>query len=226
MSRRVDWVRAPLVARAAPSWYARSGAIPYLTPESSDPNASYVRLVNSAIDGDDSFEAKRELIDEYGWRHFGDIYADHESVHFNGTPPVISHYNNQYDAIHGAFIHFTRSGDPRWFRMMDELASHVVDIDVYHTTDDKSAYNGGLFWHTLHYTSAFTATHRSYSRQSGQPGGGPSSFHSYTTGLMHHFFLTGNTDSRDTASLLANWIIDMDDGRKHLLGWLSHAADR
>ena len=43
---------------------------------------------------------------------------------------------------------------------MDELAHHVVDIDIYHTTRDRAAYSGGLFWHTIHYASAGTATHR------------------------------------------------------------------
>ena len=46
--------------------------------------------------------------------------------------------------------------------MMSELAAHVVDIDLYHTTQDKSAYNGGMFWHTYHYGDADTATHRTF----------------------------------------------------------------
>ena len=37
---------------------------------------------------------------------------------------------------------------------MCQLARHVVDIDIYHTTNDKSAYNHGLFWHTEHYVDA------------------------------------------------------------------------
>ena len=48
---------------------------------------------------------------------------------------------------------------------MHELAVHVRDIDVYHTDEDKSAYNHGLFWHTVHYVDAGTSTHRSYPRR-------------------------------------------------------------
>ena len=47
-------------------------------------NADYLQLVDAAIEGDDTFEHKREVIDEYGWRHFGDIYGDHEAVFHKG----------------------------------------------------------------------------------------------------------------------------------------------
>lgn len=46
---------------------------------------------------------------------------------------------------------------------MDELARHLVDIDIYHTDQDEPRFNGGLFWRTEHYTDAETATHRAYS---------------------------------------------------------------
>ena len=42
---------------------------------------------------------RREIIDEYGWRNFGEIYADHEAVYHQGRGPFVSHYNNQYDLI-------------------------------------------------------------------------------------------------------------------------------
>jgi hypothetical protein len=77
----------------------------------------------------------------------------------------VSHYNNQYDPVAGFVFQFLRTGDPRWWTMATELASHVIDIDVYHTTRDKSAYNHGLFWHTYHYGDADTATHRTYPRR-------------------------------------------------------------
>ena len=58
-------------------------------------------LVGAAVEGPDRFEQKREVIDEYGWRHFGDIYGDHEAVRQHRPPPLVSHYNNQYDAVCG-----------------------------------------------------------------------------------------------------------------------------
>ncbi|HET9888632.1 MAG TPA: hypothetical protein VFR10_14080, partial [bacterium] len=177
------------------------------------------RLVDSAIDGPHSFEQKREAVDEYGWRNFGEIWADHESKFHEGGGEFISHYNNQYDPVYGAFLQFARSGDVRWFRMMEELARHVIDIDVYHTNEDKAAYNQGLFWHTVHYVDADLATHRSYPKR-GSAGGGPDDEHNYTTGLTHLYFLTGDALARDTVLSSAQWVIDADDGAQTVLRWL------
>jgi hypothetical protein len=209
----LDWCRSTLVAAAPPAWYAASGVVPYLTPEVGDRDTGYAALVRSAIEGPERFTAKREHIDEFGWRHFGDIYADHEAVRHDGPDPFISHYNNQYDAIAGFACQFMRTTDSRWWTLCLALAAHVVDIDTYHTDGDKSAYNHGLFWHTVHYVEAGRATHRSYPRTEGSNGGGPSAEHNYTTGLLLHHFLTGDPLTRDAALELAQFVIDMDDGR-------------
>lgn len=214
------WCRSRLLAAAAPEWYASAEAMPGLTPAASNPDPDYEVLVNAAVEGDDTFFDKRERVDEYGWRHFGDIYGDHEAVRQPGDRPLVSHYNNQYDAIAGFAIQFMRSGDARWWTQCADLAAHVVDIDIYHTTEDKAAYNNGLFWHTVHYIDAGKATHRSYPKAPGSPGGGPASEHNYSTGLMLHHFLTGDAGSRQAAVGLAQFVIDMDDGGKTVFRWL------
>src|SRR5436853_4454991 len=48
----------------------------------------------------------REVIDEYGWRNYGDVWADHEEAYYDGPRPIISHYNNQYDLLHSFLIQF------------------------------------------------------------------------------------------------------------------------
>lgn len=239
----LEWFRTPPRVTLPPEWVAATGAVPYLTPQATDPNADYLALVGAALDGPDTFGRKREVIDEFGWRHFGDVYGDHEAVYHRGPEPMVSHYNNQYDPVLGFGVQFLRSGDPRWADHMDALAAHVADVDVYHTTRDKSAYNGGLFWHTYHYAPADTATHRSYPkllRTLGGPagldpddpkakksrhvyalGGGPGNEQNYATGLALHYFLTGSPTSRDAAVGLARWVIDMDDGRKTVFRWLA-----
>jgi hypothetical protein len=193
-------------------------AVAFLNPrgDRADP---YESLVASALDPGTGFDAKREAADEYGWRNFGDLPADHESAFLAPPKQFVSHYNNQYDAVAGFALHFLRDGDRRWWRLMDGLARHVRDIDIYHTTEDKPAYSGGMFWHTQHYMDAATATHRTYPHNSN--GGGPSSEHNYNAGLMFHYFLTGDSDSRDAAIELGEWVLNMDDGARTPLRWLA-----
>ena len=135
----------------------------------------YEALVNSAISGDnDRSEQRREMIDEFGWRNFGELYADHESVDGSGhATRLVSHYNNQYDAVAGFITPFPADRrSPVVDRWPTTSPRHVADIDLYHTTRDRAAYNGGYFWHTQHYQPAGTATHRAYSRRSGARAAG------------------------------------------------------
>jgi hypothetical protein len=222
----LGWVHDRLVPRATPEWYSNSGACSYLSPLSQDPNAESRELIDGAISGPRSFFARREIIDEYGWRHFGDLYADHEAVGHTADTSLISHYNNQYDVIYGAIVQYLRTGDRRCFELMADLARHVIDIDIYHTAEDRPAYNGGLFWHTDHYLDAGTATHRTYSKASLKLkdrrfyGGGPSNEHNYTSGLLHYYYLTGDETARLAILSLADWVMGMDDGSKRPLGFL------
>jgi hypothetical protein len=215
------WTRTPLIVSVDPDAYRRAGSWAPLAVGLPDAQQKYDDMVDGVVTGDSPFSERREIIDEYGWRHFGEIYADHEAVSRHG---LISHYNNQYDAIAGMASRFMQTGDARWWSPMCELAAHVTDIDLYRTTGDRAAYNGGHFWHTQHYVDAGTATHRSYSRLSVSSGGGPSNEHNYTTGLLLHHVLTGCHRSRSAVLQLADWVIDMDDGRKSRFRWIDRGA--
>jgi hypothetical protein len=221
----LTWMHDRLVPRAQPEWYAQSKAISYLIPQARDDHRDCLALIDTAIAGPNSFFERREISDEYGWRHFGDLYADHEAVGHQRAFPLISHYNNQYDAIYGMLIQYLRSGDVRWFHLMRDLARHVIDIDIYHTQEDRPDYNGGLFWHTDHYVDAATASHRSYSQANRETqggcryGGGPSNEHNYTTGLLYYYFITGDIGAREAVRSLADWVIKMDQGWRALLSW-------
>ena len=202
------------------AWVEASGAVPgAIVPPGDD--ATWAEHVRTIVDGPDGFAQRRERIDEYGWRHFGDLWADHEAVNHTGSEPFVSHYNNQYDFVHSAGVHALRTGDARWARLARECADHTVDIDVYHTDADRGAFNGGLFWHTDHYLPARTATHRTYSRHNAAGsdyGGGPSNEHDYASGLLLHHFRTGDPDALEAVVGLADWVIAMDDGARTLLG--------
>src|SRR5262249_24458101 len=146
-----------------------------------------------------------------------------EATYYTGPLPVISHYNNQYDVLHGLLLQYLRTGDPRWFALADPLARHVMDIDIYQTEEDKAAYNGGLFWFTDHYKDAATCTHRTYSRHNAPAkirayGGGPSSNHNFATGFVYYYFLTGDPNARAAVLSLADWVLNMDDGSQNVFG--------
>lgn len=215
---RIRQMQQPLHAWVDPRWVEQAHVLPYLV--TLDSGGSYLDYVNSIVAGPHAFHNKREIIDEFGWRHFGDLYADHEAVNHRGPQPLISHYNNQYDFIYGAAQHYLRTGEDDWRRLMEDAARHTIDIDIYHTDGDKAAFNGGLFWHTDHYQDAATATHRTYSRANAAGkvyGGGPSNEHNYTTGLLQYYYLSGDPEAHDAVLSLANWVVAMDDGAQTLL---------
>lgn len=221
----LDWVHHPARVSAAPNWHTDSGAIPSLSTSSSDVDQRFQHYLAGSLRGATSLLAKREVIDEYGWRNFGDVWADHEGAYYPGPPPVISHYNNQFDVVYGCIQQYLRSGEVAWFDLFDSLARHVMDIDIYHTTEDKAAYSGGLFWFTDHYLDAATSTHRTYSRANRPSdgrdyGGGPGSEHNFATGLLFYYYLTGAAEAREAVLGLADWVFRMDDGARNVLGIL------
>lgn len=184
-------------------------------------------IIAQGIEGYSNFFQKREVVDEYGWRNFGDLYADHEALEYTGDDIFVSHYNNQYDPIYGFLRQYALTEEMKWLELANDLAEHVKNIDMYHTNEDKAEYNNGLFWHTDHYLPAATATHRTYSKHHEQGaymdhagGGGPGGQHCYTTGLMYHYFLTGEQSSKDAVIKLTDWISRIYDGEGGFFEWL------
>ena len=197
--------------------FAQTHLMPLLKHDDSE--QALASLITRGITDEHNFFAKREHIDEYGWRNFGELFADHETEGLSYDDLLISHYNNQYDPIYGFLRQYLTTGDSSWFELADNLAKHVIDIDIYHTLDDKAEYNGGLFWHTDHYCPALTATHRTYSaRQSTgvydghAGGGGPGGQHCYTSGLLLHYWLTGYEPSKEAVITLTKWITNVYEG--------------
>jgi hypothetical protein len=225
-------------------WISQCHLYPFIEKEKAKENAalgSLQAITDLGIENSSGFIAKREKLDEYGWRHFGELYADHETADYDGEDIFVSHYNNQYDPIYGFLRQYLTTGNTKWFELADDLATHVKDIDIYHTSLDKNEYNGGLFWHTDHYLQAFTSSHRSYSKhqasnayQDHAGGGGPGGQHCYTTGLYLHYCLTGNQSSKEAVITLSKWITQVYEGsdtclelllafkNRHVAGYKNH----
>jgi hypothetical protein len=220
--------RLKLAPTLDPQWYQRTAYISGSLEKSEHQEPFWSKLIGSGIEGPNSFFEKREKFDEYGWRNFGDTPADHEAQHYRGTRALVSHYNNQYDLLFGFLCQFMATGERRWFELARDLAEHVLDHDLYHTQEDKAAYNGGYFWHTVHYLHAGKSTHRAYSRHATDDsrvppnfGGGPSNEHNYSTGLAMYFLLTGNPRARAAVLQLGTWVRDMQDPWKTPFRFLS-----
>ncbi len=209
-SDALDWVENRAIVVLEPAVYQQACALRYSDGEPLD--RGYDDLLEIGLSETAGYVAKREAVDEYGWRHYGEIYADHETAFDDGDGVFVSHYNNQYDPVYGFARQFALSADPRWYDLMQTLASHVMDIDVYRTELDRAEYNNGLFWHTDHYKQAHTCTHRTFSRHqyasdwSGPMGGGPGPEHCYTSGLKLYYLMTGDREARETVLGLAAWI--------------------
>lgn len=206
-----------------PAYLNETNALPLslLTPSS-----PLQPLVDKGVNSERNFFNKREVCDEFGWRNFGELYADHEAIGQPESPTFISHYNNQYDPIYGSLIQFLSTSNPDWAAIAEPLAQHVMDIDIYNTQLDKPEYNGGLFWHTDHYLPAATCTHRTYSvfhesvYDGHQGGGGPGGQHCYTSGLALYSLVYGDPRAKEKVLQLTNWIRRFYNGDGSLLSRL------
>lgn len=193
-----------------PAYINLCGVFPQLYLDSND--SPITSIIRRGIEGPDTFAKKREEADEYGWRNFGDLYADHERHGLPEQHYFVSHYNNQYDPLMGMTIQYLIDGNEAWLDLLHPLSRHIQDIDIYDTDEDKAEYNGGLFWHTNHYLSAETCTHRSYSKyhtaayQDFSGGGGPGGQHCYTTGLAMQYLLFGDVQAKEKVIQLCHWI--------------------
>src|SRR5205807_2002201 len=68
------WVHQPVRVLVAPTWYAASGSVPHLpvAPAWGAGEKRLDTLLTEAVSGPESFFGKREVVDEYGWRHYGE----------------------------------------------------------------------------------------------------------------------------------------------------------
>ena len=209
------------VIRYQQEYLNQCDVVPHIKFTSAD---SYLKeLIFAGLEGADSFFEKREKVDEYGWRNFGELYADHECHEIEHQGYFISHYNNQYDPLMGMILQYLHHAGQPWLELIFPLNQHIQDIDIYDTENDKPEYNGGLFWHTNHYLPAETCTHRSYSKhhkavyEDYQGGGGPGGQHCYTTGLALQYLLFADELAKDKVLQLTNWVRTFYNGNGSLL---------
>src|SRR4029079_197293 len=96
-------------------------------------------IVYSAGDTPTTVMTQWEAIDEFGWRHFGDTFADNERSpeqmardfpeHHLGRQPI-SHYGNEYDVSYAVMLQGLRRAEPAWLWVADVLCRHYADICI------------------------------------------------------------------------------------------------
>lgn len=202
----------PLVVRAPAEHYLSSGFFDDVLPH--DPRAfpDFERLQQAAVFEETNLLTDRDKADEYGWRNFGDTWADNEADRTGGPHQgrdVVSHFNLEYDFGYGMLLQSLRtlgsapelSG--RWWELAETALKHEADIDVFHSMDDplnRGVYNGGKFTHTAHGVEAALSTHRGSPRLTwfgslrwpwGQ-GSSPESGHFNNRGQKAYYYLSGD----------------------------------
>jgi len=192
----------------------------------SEADAPAVSAVHSAfVDEHTGIAARRERVDEFGWRHWGELWADHDASRHAGPAARVSHSNNEGDALYALLLAFLRTGDARFWWLAAPLADHVSSVDLYHTTEDAPGRSGGLFPPTAQGLDAATATHRGASKAHTQPSleDGPTPRHCPTAGLRLFAQLSGDWLATEAVLSLARWLEALDDGRHTPYGLVSDA---
>ena len=216
----IPLMQNPLVVSVDPLWIEQSGAISWFAAAEHDRNKVYLNYMHNIVEGPNSFFRKHEVVDEYGWRNFGDLYADHEAIHHRGSKPLVSHYNNQYDFIYGALVQFLRTGDSRWQQLMEDAASTPsistftiplrialpTMVDCSGTPTITRMPPPALIEPTAGRTPARSTAEGRAMRTTIAPG-------CFTTTISPVI-----QRQRHAVLELANWVIAMDDGSRNLFG--------
>ena len=181
----VFWGRDAAIAAAAPGWYcAVIGPRAPLGVERKPRHALRAPGLRRRSRAPHSFERKRDVIDEYGWRDFGDIYADHENA-FSGAGPAdrlalqqpVRRGRRLRRAVHAHAA--TRAGGARWtsWRGTSPTSTSTTPIATSRPTTT------GCSGTRITTSTAGRCTHRSYPAHPKVCGGGPANEHNYAAGL-------------------------------------------
>ncbi|HYF51038.1 MAG TPA: hypothetical protein VEJ63_16615 [Planctomycetota bacterium] len=212
---------APLTALPAVELLERSRAVCPVVRRDDERRPSVERAAIAMIrDPRTNAFTQREMIDEYGWRNYGDLWADNERG-CKGAPresqPLISHYNQEYDWGFGMLLQSLRNAGvdnmaaADFLKLAAAALRHEADIDTYHCwtreTVQDGVYCGGHYTHTAHGVEPGDGSHRGsptdkYWANANWPwgrGGGPESGHFHTRGQWLLYYLTGSRRHLDSA---------------------------
>ncbi len=190
------------LAAAAPEYHASTRAwgriVPPLQGLPADRQADYDRfeklhraMVNPGdvenppgLTGITAFQ--HLAVDLASWNDYGDLRWGGDQGPWSG---------NHYDWVYGLYLQFLRTGRPAFANLARVMARHEIDLDVYHTGNDGTAYTYQKNWETR-------PSHNS--SDNGFGGGRPT--HTWTQGYALHWLLTGDPRGRDAFEELTEGI--------------------
>jgi len=117
----------------------------------------------------------------YGCYDFGDymITFDDETGRWKQVGRW-SWNNSEFDARHGLWIQYARTGDPEIFRLAESSSRHSMDVDTCHYNPFRPYTVGGCFRHAVSHW-----------------GDEPCPSHTFIDGWMDHYYLTGDARTLD-----------------------------
>ena len=145
---------------------------------------------------------------DFGMMNFGDWYVPGS----NGTWG-----NIEYDTAYVAFLQWARSGDMQLFDEASRASIHHRDVDTCHQAEDTLRI-GGVYRHSVgHVGEYYPYADRSApaveldddafkkrSQTGGVPWGTFTISHTWIDGFLLHYFLTGDTRSIHTATIVSD----------------------
>lgn len=172
----------PLRAVASPKWYSQTEALGrplFVVQEEQLPLyhpsiATYEAFVKI---GYDTIMRNRDLLNEYGWRNFGD---------WKTTWDVDGWGNGEYDLGYTYFRQFVRTGDVRYLDLAETAIRHWIDIDMVWATNDPDWLGGGHSHSPNH--SSYVGDH-----------------HTWNQGMVDYYHLTGDRRGLEAARAVGDF---------------------
>ncbi len=156
-----QWAAArqtPLQGRVAPSQVVASRVLGSVPAYDLARWRKYERFVRTALEpnpdetnlglGNGTLLQAVSNYNFFGWQDYGDVPLDYEAF----GPHQAGQMNLKYWFTHSMFVHYLRSGEPRWLDLGLAAARHLADPDFCHIPDGGSERwcHGNYFGHSYH----------------------------------------------------------------------------
>ena len=168
-----EWLQRPTVMRPDIDYLNGTKTLLPIAPKEGSPHPSYEALMDGAFE---QWMRQRDERHEYGFTNFGDTYSDFEGFWSN----------SEYDSAFWFYMEFLRGGDPRWYRLANQAARHLIDVDTCNHSRQVEQI-GAQYIHTPGHAGGFLPPYF----RSKSLGSKSLLSHTWVEGPVLHYLLTG-----------------------------------